>query len=188
MNPELAEAVRVLKRGGVIAFPTETSYGLGCDPLNERAVKKIFNIKSRDAVKSLPLIANSVTQVKRAAKLAPEVERFAREYWPGPLTLALPARERFAPGVAKDGEIAIRVSGHPLARALARKLDRPIVATSLNLSGEAAIFDMNDLDKRMRKGIDAILNTGPLPPSRPSTIVRFSGGKMKVIRPGVIKL
>ncbi len=138
----LNRAVEMLRQGGVVAYPTETFYGLGCLADNTEAVERIFRIKGREEDKPLPLIVadeEMAFEVARtggtgAAALAPDL---AKVFWPGPLTLVLRAGRDFPKGVAPQGKIALRVSSHPTAQALARNLDNPLVSTSANTSGQA---------------------------------------------------
>ncbi|HWQ99498.1 MAG TPA: L-threonylcarbamoyladenylate synthase, partial [Candidatus Methylomirabilis sp.] len=165
------QAVCVLRRGGVIAFPTETTYGLGCDPRNTKAVARIFRIKGRPLLKALPLVVSSVLDVKRVAVLAEPAARLARRYWPGPLTLVLPVRrgQRFHHLVAPNNEVAIRVSSSPFVRALVRAYGFPIVATSANRSGQPECRSGRSVvrvfqDAKMKPGI--VIDVGPLPRRR----------------------
>ena len=137
----IKSAVAVLKRGGVIAYPTETAYGLGCDPRKAKAVAKIFRIKGRGKNKPLLLVAASVAQVRRLVRLPTTNYQLLTKYWPGPLTLVLPVKKGawHAPlhkSIAPHGEIAIRFSSSPFVQELCRAYGFPIVSTSANRSGE----------------------------------------------------
>ncbi len=183
----LKKAAAVLKSGGLVVYPTETAYALGCDPKSAKAVKRLFSVKKRDASKPLPMIAASTAIAGRFVQL----DRFARvladAYWPGPLTLASSAASRLAPGVAsKRGEFAVRVSPHPVAAALSRALGRPIVSTSANRSGRATGYDAPSVLKDLGTMPDLVLDAGPLKKAPVSTIVRSSGGVMEILREGQI--
>lgn len=188
LDSELRNAARIIRGGGVVACPTETSYGLACDPRSVKAVKRIFRIKGRDASKALPLIASSVSQVKHVAELSGLAEQLTRLYWPGPFTLVLPKRGKLAAPVVKDGTIAIRVSSSEVARSLARRVGCPIVATSLNRSGEPAVYDITDVAENIRNELDAIIDIGKLPQREASTIVRVDNDEVTVLRKGVVKI
>lgn len=187
-------AVRVLKQGGVIAFPTETTYGLGCDPRNARAVAKIFSIKGREKQKPLLLVGAGMSDVRRVARRSSHVRALASRYWPGPLTLVLPSRAsaRLANAVAPRGEVAIRVSASPLVRALVAAYGFPIIATSANRSGESDSRSgravVRAFDGR-RHAPDLLLDIGALPRRKPSTVARVRpDGTVEVLRSGSVRM
>lgn len=190
---QIEEAVAVLKRGGVVVFPTETAYGLAADATNERAVEKVFAIKGRNDSQSLPLIAASRDMVERYAGIPRGLERFANQYWPGPLTLVLPVMGELANGVVRNGTVAIRVSSHEIARSLSHDLGAPIVSTSANISGQPTSYSVDQI-KRQFAGRehqpDFYLDIGPLDPSiLPSTIMGVDDyGYPEVIRQGAIEI
>lgn len=179
----VALAAKVLRAGGVIAYPTETVYGLGCDPRNAKAVARIFRMKGREKRKPFLLVAASIGQVRRVAMLRGAASRVAERYWPGPLTLVLPT---------KRGEIAIRVSSSPVAKAIARRFGHPIVSTSANRSGEPECRSgraVRMLFERMRHGPDLIVDGGTLPRRKPSTIARIGAdGSVEVLRAGAVRI
>lgn len=181
----IRQAVRVFKRGGVIAFPTETTYGLGCDPRNAKAVAKIYKIKGRASSKSLPLVASSVGVVKRIAVLHGLSVRLARRHWPGPLTLVLPKKQG-------RGDLAIRVSSSAFVRALVRAYGFPIVATSANRSGQAECRSGRAVVRVFQNAMvkpDIVLDLGALPKRKPSTIVRVGkDGEVEVLRKGAVRM
>lgn len=184
------EAVSLLQKGGVIVFPTETTYGLGCDPRNIEAVERIFAIKGRDWKKPLLLVAGSWAQVEGVAHLSPKARAFAREYWPGPLTLVLPKREdvALAPGVVMNEEVSIRYSSSEVVQRLTGAFGFPIIATSANLSGQP---DNRSAQAVQEAGlaVDYIFDGGNLPFSKPSTLARVQAdGTIEVIREGAITL
>ena len=186
----LKKAVLVLRRGGVITFPTETSYGLGCDPRDARAVRRIFKIKGRDARNPLLLVAGSWAQVERVAHLSAKVKRLAKQYWPGPLTLILPLRKeaRLADGVAYKGEVSVRYSSSADVRRLTRRFGFPIVATSANISGQPACRSAKEI-RSVNLEVDFIVDGGLLPLRKPSTVARMYGdGRIDVVRAGAISL
>ena len=143
MPDPIGQAVRRLASGGLLAYPTETIWGLGADGCSAKALERLRRWKGRQAHDPVALL---VENAERAAELGfqlgPAARRLAEAFWPGPLTLVVPSRDDFAPGVARaDGAVGLRCSAHPLAEALARRLRLtgigPITATSLNRSGEA---------------------------------------------------
>jgi L-threonylcarbamoyladenylate synthase len=181
----IREAVRVLKRGGVVALPTETTYGLACDPRNAKAVAKIFKIKGRDRKKRLLLVASSMQQVKKVVKITGVSLGLAHRHWPGPLTLVLPAKK------GKE-EIAIRVTSSPIASEVARLFGSPIVATSANRSGKPECRSATAVARAFSKQKiqpDFILDGGMLPRRKPSTVAKIGkDGVIEMLRRGSIRL
>jgi L-threonylcarbamoyladenylate synthase len=190
----LRAAVRVLRQGGVIAFPTETTYGLGCDPRNARAVARVFRIKGRDRSKPLLLVADTVARVQKVAVLNAVSRRIGRRHWPGPLTLVLPVRSgtRLQKGVTPKGDVAVRVSSSRIVRKLVAAYGFPIIATSANQS------DMPDCrsGRAVRQAFmqtleqpDLLLDVGALPRRAPSTVAKIlSDGTAQVFRTGAVRL
>ncbi|MDP2917950.1 MAG: L-threonylcarbamoyladenylate synthase [bacterium] len=189
-NPDIAGAARYLKNGGVVAYPTETSYGLGVLATDAAAVRRLFILKGRSQRKSLSVITGSLARAKKIAKFNSLALALAKKYWPGPLTLVLPvrARARLASGVVKDGTVALRVSSHPVALALTKKLGAPIVATSANRSGAPACFSIREFKKQFPKHQNIfLLDIGALPHRVPSTMI-ISNKKLTILRQGKIRV
>lgn len=193
--------IETLRAGGIVLFPTETSYGLAVDATNAAAVRKLIRFKGREPKKTFPLIAASATMVRRYTDIPRVLESLVRRHWPGPLTIVLPAkigpigpmgRMGHIAGnvIAADGTVAIRVSSHPVARMLSRRLGRPIVATSANLAGQPAAYSVRAWKKQTagRPQPDAMIDAGALPRRRPSTIVAVKHGCVIVLRQGAVKL
>ncbi len=178
-------AIKVLKRGGVIAYPTETTYGLGCDPRNAKAVLRIYAIKGREKKKPLLLVASSIAQVKKVARVVGKNLTLANRYWPGPLTLVLPAKRG-------KKEIAIRVSSSKLVQSLTEAYGFPIVSTSANKSGEQECRSGRAIVatfQNQKNKPDLVIDVGSLPRRKPSTVARVGeGGDFEVLRHGAIKI
>ena len=185
------QAVKALEAGGVIAFPTETVYGLGCDPRNRRAVRRIFRLKGRDPQKPLLLVASSFAQVRRVAVLRGQALLLAKHYWPGPLTLVLPLRKPslLVKGVAVNGEVAIRFSSSKIVRALAKQFTFPLVATSANPSGAKESRSYTDVVSYFGRDLAMIVDGGTLSVRKMSTVIRVrEGTACELIREGAIRL
>lgn len=178
----LEKAVAVLKRGGLVVYPTETAYALGCDPQNASAMKKIFLIKKRAATKPLPLVVASARMARRYAVLDRYASMLADAFWPGPLTLVAP----MVPGTKGTGEVAVRVSSAPWARALSAGLGRPVVSTSANRSGAKTRYNVSSVLHDLGALPDMILDAGVLKSTPPSTIVRAQGGIVAILREGPV--
>lgn len=190
----LAAVIRFLIAGGVIAFPSETTYGLACDPRQAKAVARIFRIKGRDEGKPLQLIAGSMAHVRRLAVLSRGSRDLARTHWPGPLTLLLPLQKgcRLPRQVAPGRIIGIRVSSSDMVRQIALALGYPLAATSANRSGLPPAFSGKGVIRAFQgqaQTPDLLLDVGALPRRKPSTVARVhDDGTIEVLRPGGVRL
>ncbi len=186
-SPEaIAWAVSLLLDGGVVAYPTETFYGLGADPVREKAIERVYAIKGRDFGKPLPLIASDIASARRAAGEWPLLaERLAGRFWPGSLTLVIAASGRFPESLhAHTGRIAVRVPPHKTARALAAAIGGVIVATSANAAGEPAGDDPGRISPAILSRVDGVLDGGKTAGGLPSTIVDATVVPPRLIRAG----
>ncbi|MDD5749998.1 MAG: L-threonylcarbamoyladenylate synthase [Patescibacteria group bacterium] len=187
----IQEAIEVLKNGGTIVYPTETSYGLGCDFYNKKAVSRIYQIKKRDKKNPLPVIIPDLVSATYLVDFFSAAERLASKHWPGPLTLVLPFKYCKWQGHCDD-YLALRISGHPLAMDLACSFGHPIVATSANISSQGDAYDPKKIQEQFADQDfqpDLIIDAGVLPLRPPSTIVKFfSDGRSEVLRQGQIKI
>jgi L-threonylcarbamoyladenylate synthase len=189
----LLAALIVLKKGGVIAFPTETTYGLGCDPTNPEAVRKIYEMKGRDHAKPLQLIAGSMNQVRAIAEMNAKAHRVTKLFWPGPLTLLLPVKRgtKFHERVVEDDMIGIRVTSHELLQKLLRLYGRPIAATSANRSGEAPARSGRGIRRTFLTSPikpNLLLDSGALPKRKPTTVAAIDrSGFVRILRKGGIR-
>jgi L-threonylcarbamoyladenylate synthase len=192
INPErfsvadLAEAVDALRSGRVVAYPTDTLYGLAADPRRQEAVDAIFRIKGRDAARALPLIAADLSQVAAVSRLSTIGQQLARRFWPGPLTLVLSTIGPLADGVATHGTIAVRVPAHDVARALAAGFGFAITATSANHTGERPAASGEEIVRTLDKEIAVLVDAGPVRGGAPSTIVDVTAEAPRLVRAGVV--
>jgi L-threonylcarbamoyladenylate synthase len=183
----LDEGIAALKAGELVVYPTETFYGLGADPFSVDAMKSLFAAKAREADKPVGLIAADADMAFSVAREVSAAARIlANVFWPGPLTLVLPARENFPSELAGADGIGVRVSPHPIARALARGLGQPITATSANLSGESPATTLAEARSAFGTKVKVYLEGGELTAAAPSTVVAFDGNEVKMIRIGAI--
>ena len=185
---DLNRAVDVLHRGGVVAFPTETYYGLAVDPLNPLALNHLFILKQRGISKPILTLVDDKESLSCLVKEIPPIfEPIMNEFWPGPLTLIFPARVDLPLLLtAGTSTIGVRQSSHPFARQLLRAFGRPITATSANISGRAAAVDAYGVRAQFGSKLDMIFDGGRTPGIAGSTIIGFEGDKLKLIREGVI--
>ncbi len=188
MEPIIREASLSIGRGGVIIYPTETFYALGGLPTSQGATGRIFAIKGRGHDKPLPLIASCQQDVRQVTAAWPDTaERLAGAFWPGPLTLLLPASPKLPAELhwATD-RIAVRISSHPVATALAEAVGGLLISTSANISGQPAVADPADMEPVLTSQVDGLINAGRLTGGRPSSIVDLSQGIPRLIRAGSI--
>ena len=182
----LRRAAEVIGRGGVVAYPTDTFYGLAVDPRNAEAVERLFVVKGRDAGKASPLIASSLAQAAAAVEFTDMGRRLAERLWPGPLSLVLRAKDALSRDVLGRGDTAaIRVPRDEIARGLAAAVGYCITATSANLSGYPPVSTPALIDAQVRGRIDFILE-GTSPGGAPSTIVDVTGDLPRLVRAGAI--
>lgn len=182
------EAVRVLRRGGLVAYPTDTLYGLGADPRRAEAVERLFRAKGRAAEKAVPLVAADLRQVEgQVGVLTPLARRLATRFWPGPLTLVIAAAATLDGRLLAQGDtVAVRVPDLPLARALARGLDAPLTATSANRSGATPPTTAAATVSALGSSVALVLDGGSATAAEPSTIVDARGTSPVLLRPGVV--
>ena len=181
-------AVEILKRGGVIAYPTETFYGLGADAGNIEAVEKIYDIKGRDYKKPVSIIIGNNQDLTRFVEDVPEVSRRLMEkFWPGGLTLVFKASSNISPRLmGETGKIGIRLSGNIIASHLAKTLSNPITATSANLSGVMECTSADEVIDCLKGKIDAVIDGGHTPGGLGSTIVDVTTDPPTILREGII--
>jgi L-threonylcarbamoyladenylate synthase len=186
--PIIARAGAVLRSGGVVAFPTETVYGLGADALSAESVRKIFAAKGRPANNPVIVHVLDAAEARRLSTVWPAAAALlADEFWPGPLTLVLPKAE-IVPQVTTAGgpTVALRVPAHPVARALIRATGRPLAAPSANLSTRVSATRAEHVLKGLAGRIEMVLDGGPTPGGLESTVVDVSGPTPRLLRHGMI--
>jgi L-threonylcarbamoyladenylate synthase len=183
----IAKAVDTLKRGGLVAYPTDTLYGLAVDPRRDDAVARLYSTKGRDVSAAIPLIAASIEQAEEAAIFGAAELLLARRLWPGPLTIVMPARDGLAAAVLGGGTtVALRVPSHPVARALAGAFGFCITATSANRSGDPPAVAAIDVAVSLEPAIDVLLDAGSVRGGPPSTIVEMTAGGPRLVRTGAV--
>jgi L-threonylcarbamoyladenylate synthase len=182
----IATAVAALGRGEIVAYPTETSYGLAVDAADEAALARLFDLKGRGAEKAFSVIvADRAMAQSLCVPMEPAADALIAAHWPGPLTLALPARAGLPGALVLDGCVALRQSPHPVAQALVTGLGRPITATSANRAGQPAGLTAAGVRAAFPVGC-FVLDGGPTPGGPASTLARVRDGVVEVLRRGVI--
>jgi len=190
ISEALKKASVIIKKGGVVAYPTETFYGLGVKYDDISALKKLYGIKYRSWNKALPLIIGEVQELDLiASEMTVSAEKLAKKFWPGPLTLLLPARPDISEFITANTEkIAVRIPGASFALDLARSLRFPITATSANISGMPPADTAEDVIKYFGDALDLIVDCGKTPGGKPSTIVDASDQKIRFLRAGAVSI
>lgn len=185
---DIERAAEILRQGGVVAFPTDTVYGIGALASIDEAVLRLYRIKGRPAEKAIPLLFADVAQMLRAACRVPEIaRRLAEHFLPGGLTLVLPKAESVSDIVSGGLDtVALRVPDHPLALALLRRLGAPLAATSANPSGKPSPATAEDVRQSLGDQIDLIIHDGACATGKDSTVVDLSDGVPRLLREGAI--
>jgi L-threonylcarbamoyladenylate synthase len=182
------EAARWIRLGNIVAIPTDTLYGLAADPFNAAAVAEIFAVKGRAAARALPLIAADAAQIARHFGPLPEMAvRLAGHFWPGPLTMLMPAARPLARDVSGGtGKVGVRVPADEIARAVCAACGHPVTATSANVTGEPAPATPDDVERTLGDRVEFLLDAGPTRGGAPSTIVDVTGSEPQLVRAGAI--
>lgn len=185
---ELAKALAVLRAGGVVAFPTETYYGLAVDPFNPEALSRLFALKRRSSDKPVLTLIERREQLALLARRVPELYLPLMDaFWPGPLTLvfeAVPALPALLTG--STGTIGVRISSHPIARRLVAAAGQPLTATSANYSGQPPAVSPAEVMAQFGPRVDFVVQGGSTPGGGGSTLVGLSGNDLVELRSGVI--
>src|SRR5664280_2171883 len=184
----LTRAAEILAGGGVIAYPTETFYGLGADATNEKAIEKIFAVKGRNFKNPISLIIGQADDIYPLVQDVPETaKKLMTAFWAGALTIIFSAADKISPLLtAGSGKIGLRVSSHPGAQGIVQKLKRPLTATSANLSGAPECTRASEVAEQIGDKIDAIIDLGNTPGTKGSTIIDVTCTPPVILREGAI--
>jgi L-threonylcarbamoyladenylate synthase len=189
-GPEaVAEATRLVKGGGVVAIPTDTVYGLGCDPSSDKAVGRLFEVKNRQA-KPVPVLCASPSVAARLVDLNAVAKRLAKAHWPGALTIVAPIRKAGGLSPLLDqgsGHLGVRVPDSKVCVALARKVGGAITGTSANLSGRPSCRTAAQVVESLDGRIELVIDGGTLR-GKESTVVSVSGDTVEVLREGSVRI
>ena len=181
-------AAEIISNGGLIAFRTDTFYGLGADPLNEVAVDRIKTVKGRDEGKPILLLIAELTDLDPLVLAIPALYRkVAEEFWPGPLTIVMPADPQLPEGVtAGTGSVGLRLPDDARLRALVAECGGRLTATSANLSGSEPATSVEDVQRYFSSGVDLIIDGGEVQVTKPSTVIDVNADPPRLIREGAI--
>ena len=184
--------LKAMQAGQVVVYPTETLYALGCDATNAAACDRVMEIKARPEAKPLPLIIGGLQMLPLVTDERPAaLEQLAKTFWPGPLSILVKALPGLPAQLSDaNGYTSVRWSGHPFASELARRLKRPVVATSANVSGQPAAALPEDIDPFLVENAGAVYYDPPWPRGgKPSTVVRVLGAtRLAVLREGAVSV
>jgi L-threonylcarbamoyladenylate synthase len=181
----ISKASSIIKSGGIVVFPTDTVYGIGCDPYNKESIQRIYKIKSREISKSLPILAFSKDIAAKIVEFDKDSEKIAQKVWPGPVTLILKLTdEKLKTSLNVGDKIAIRVPKHQCTLELLRECNF-IIGTSANISGMGSFRNSEECYQNIHN-FDLFLDGGTITSEGESTIIEFEEGKLKIHREGVL--
>ena len=185
---EIRSALEILQSGGIIAFPTDTVYGLGALAFNNTAIESIYTAKNRPIEKAIPILIAEIDDLEMVASDVPDMARiFASRFWPGPLTCVVPKKQTLPLAVSATSTVAIRIPDHHDARALLR-VTGPMAVTSANISGQASPSTAQEVYDQLNDRIPLILDGGKTYGGVPSTLVDCTREKPIILREGPVSL
>ena len=190
ISQQVDRGISLLKRGGIVAFPTDTVYGLGAAASSPQAVARVYEVKKRPAGMPLPLLLAHVSQIDDVARPVPPLARLlAKKFLPGALTLVLP-KSGSVPDIVTAGgtTVAVRIPAHPVPVALIEGLGAPILGTSANLSGRPSALTAGEVSSQLGGRVDLVIDGGRCPGGRESTIVDVTGEVPVVLREGALSV
>lgn len=191
MDEQIAKAVQILKRGGIVIFPTDTAFGIGCVVDNEKAVEKLFSIRKRPKSKATPVLIDTVKMAQEYVAPIPKevVDRLIEPYWPGALTIVLQSRTDVVPSLARGGgnTLGVRIPNHPIARAIIRGVGKGILGPSANFHGDPTPYTFDSLNPKLVKLVDFVV-AGECSIQRTSTVIDCTQKPWKIVREGAISL
>jgi len=185
----IIEAVKIISEGGIVAFPTESFYGLGVDATNTEAVENLFQIKKRDHDLPILILISSMSNLPQYVTYTPlSAKRLGEKFWPGGLTMVFQSSPVVSSALTSStGKVGIRISSHPLAHTLSKTLNVPITATSANISGKPACIKADQVVEYFSSAVDLILDGGETQGKCPSTILDVTTDPPIIIREGMVK-
>jgi len=188
---DVTKAIRVLQGGGIVIFPTDTAFGIGCRIDDESAIRRLFRIRKRSETKATPVLVSSLHMAQEYLQKVPQevIEKLMNPYWPGALTIVLPCIAEKVPALVRGGTdtLGVRVPNHLTTLALIRGVGVPILGTSANLAGEKTPYAFDDLDKELVKLVDYVV-PGACHTKQASTVIDTTVSPWKILRQGQIDL
>ena len=183
---DIKEAAKLVLEGGLVAYPTDTVYGLGCNPFDADAIDRL--VKAKERVKgSLPILVSSLQDAERLGEISGSAWRLVNRFWPGPLTLVVRPRMNFPSYVTGDKLlVGLRIPNHDTARRLIDECGGALIGTSANISGRPSLRTAEEVVRELGDRVDLVVDGGPAPLGRESTVVRVLGDESTVLREGAI--
>ena len=176
--------VNAYENGQIIAYPTDTVYGIGCNPFNKDSVSKIYDIKNREGEKRFPILGFSKKELEKIVEFNTIAENISEKFWPGQITMLLPIRKEMTQRISNNGKLAVRVPNNKCVLSILEKC-KLIVGTSANISGEKSILDSNEFKIKLPE-VNTLVDGGTIVSQGESTIIDFINGELKIIREGTI--
>jgi len=184
-NIDIQIASKAINNGAIVVFPTDTVYGLGCDPYNHDAVTSLYEIKKRKKTKPFPILGYSKKELEKIAEFNPLEEKIAKKFWPGPITLILKVKDKeIQKSLDLEGKIAVRVPNNQCALALLKEC-KLLVGTSANISDTTSFNDPKECSRNLN-GYDLFIDGGTISSQGESTIIEIEDGNVKILRKGSI--
>ncbi len=188
---ELDEAIKIIKQGGIVIFPTDTAFGIGCRVDSEKSIERLFEIRKRPIDKAMPVLFDSIDRVREfVSPFESSTEAIMEKYWPGALTIILDCNETKVPSQVRGGErtLGVRIPDHKLIIDLIKGSNIPITGSSANFAGEKTPFSFEGLDKSLVKLVDFVLEGKTKGSELSSTVVNVTQNPWKIVRQGSVVL
>jgi len=186
LKDEVAKALKIVQDGGIILYPTDTIWGIGCDATNTEAVQKIYRLKQRDETKSMIILLDTDNKLPSYISDVPDLAYDLMEFAENPLTLVMPGAKNISPAlINSDGSIGVRISGHPFCQQLIQRLRKPLVSTSANISGKPSPQYFSQINQEIIDGVNYVVDIDQhsMEIKNPSTIMRLApNGSFEFIR------
>lgn len=181
---QINQAVNILKNGGVIAYPTDTIYGIGCDIFSSSGIKKIYRIKGRSWKKPLSFMCANIQDISQYAQISDYAFQIMKQFLPGPYTFIVPAKHNVPKTfIPKQRTVGVRIPEHKICRALVENLGRPMITTSANFSNEPVFTDPKEIEKKMGHSLDLVIDGGVLE-TESSSVISLLNDKPEILRKG----
>ena len=188
LSTSVDKAIEVIGRGGVVAIPTDTVYGIAANALDDDAVDRVFRLKGREDTSPIPILIGNVDDLSQYGEdVSDEAKALAEAFWPGQLTIVV-LKSHLIPSVVSGGldTVGLRIADHPVPRRLASALRVPITATSANISGSQALSSAHSVLRHLGASLDLVIDGGQLPASMPSTVVDATSRPVRILREGAV--
>jgi L-threonylcarbamoyladenylate synthase len=180
----ISHIVEAYQKGQIIAFPTDTVYGVGCDPFNKNSIREIYELKKRNGGKLFPILGFSKNDLEKIVEFSSDAKKISEKFWPGQVTLLLPIRKEMTKKIESNGKLAVRVPNNECILSILKQC-KLIIGTSANISGEESILNSNECKIKLPK-IDVLVDSGEITNSGESTIIDFVENGFRIIREGSI--